>query len=574
MQRGHARAVDAMIPNISKSGSSFRGAGKYFLHDKAASKDLDNDLKPKTDDRVAFTETRNCVNDDPHLAIDEMWATAAAQNDLKRASDLSLAGRKCTDPVKTISLSWHPSETPTPEQMIEAADGYLAKMGWNEHQAVYIGHNDTAHSHIHIILNRVHPETGLVLDDYKDRRRAQEWALEYEKEHGRIFCEKRLDYDRDRPAAERAANDNLPHEVILLARPLEQQFKHDEQKREDLDKLERDLLKKEQRAEREAWFEDGAKLFKETRNTVWREVKEEYREDWKQLFADQGARQEQAREASQSAIGRAFFLAKSGEWDQARAAFSDRDAVTRAVDAEFSERRQVLRTEQMTETKERQSAACDQLRLEREDGYKELLAQQSAQRLEMRELHASGERASHLVAQTLDVRSANQNIDPVARAPTPANSNDTRVQPVEAQIGAAIGVTIADGVPLSMEQAPKSIEPVIALDISMPPPEERDAALIRDNALTGAADLAGGMIGGAASYLADQLGEAFAPTPPEVREAQAKAIEKAKDAAEQSKPVNPYIRHIGEADQKARSEREDQERDRYWDDDRERRRER
>lgn len=574
MQRGHAHAVDAMIPNISKSGSSFRGAGKYFLHDKAASKDLDNDLKPKTDDRVAFMETRNCVNDDPHLAIDEMWATAAAQNDLKRANDLSLAGRKCTDPVKTISLSWHPSETPTPEQMIEAADGYLAKMGWNEHQAVYIGHNDTAHSHIHIILNRVHPETGLVLDDYKDRRRAQEWALEYEQEHGRIFCEKRLDYDRDRPAAERAANDNLPHEVILLARPLEQQFKHDEQKREDLDKLERDLLKKEQRAEREAWFEDGAKLFKETRNTVWREVKEEYREDWKQLFADQGARQEQAREASQSAIGRAFFLAKSGEWDQARAAFSDRDAVTRAVDADFSERRQVLRTEQMTETKERQSAACDQLRLEREDGYKELLAQQSAQRLEMRELHASGERASHLVAQTLDVRSANQNIDPVARAPTPANSNDTRVQPVEAQIGAAIGVTIADGVPLSMEQAPKFIEPVIALDISMPPPEERDAALIRDNALTGAADLAGGMIGGAASYLADQLGEAFAPTPPEVREAQAKAIEKAKDAAEQSKPVNPYIRHIGEADQKARSEREDQERDRYWDDDRERRRER
>ena len=107
-----------------------------------------------------------------------------------------------------------------------------------------------------------------------------------------------------------------------------------------------------------------------------------------------------------------------------------------------------------------------------------------------------------------------------------------------------------------------------------PPPDERDAALIRDNALTGAADLAGGMIGGAASYLADQLGEAFAPTPPEVHEAQAKALEKAKDAAEQSKPANPYIRHIGEADQKARSEREEQDRDRYWDDDRERRRER
>ena len=37
------------------------------------------------------------------------------------------------------------------------------------------------------------------------------------------------------------------------------------------------------------------------------------------------------------------------------------------------------------------------------------------------------------------------------------------------------------------------------------------------------ADLAAGAIGSVASYLADQLGELFAPTPPEVREAQAKA---------------------------------------------------
>ncbi|MEQ1615296.1 MAG: relaxase/mobilization nuclease domain-containing protein [Hyphomicrobiaceae bacterium] len=544
MQRGRLRAVDTMVPNI-KGGSSFRGAGKYYLHDKAASKDIDSGLKPKSDDRVAFMDTRNCVNDDPHLAIDEMWATAEAQIELKRANGLSLAGRKCTEPVKTISLSWHPSETPTPEQMIEAADGFLAKMGWSEHQAVFVGHNDTAHSHIHIILNRVHPETGLVLDDYKDRKRSQEWALEYEKEHGRIFCEKRLEYDR--PAAERSANDNLPHEVILFTRPLEQQFKRDEQKREDLDKLERDLLKQQQRAEREAWFEDGAKLFKETRNAVWREVKEEYREDWKQFYKDDAERTWQAKQSAKSAVDRALFCARSGQWGEATAAFSDRDAVFRIIHAEFKEGRRELRDEQMAETKDRQTAACDQLRLQREEGYKDLLAHQAAERLEMRELHTSGERASHLVAQTLDVRSANQNIDPSARSPVPANSNGERAQPAE---------------------------PLVALDISIPPPDERDAALIRDTALTGAADLAGGMIGGVASYLADQLGEAFAPTPPEVREAQAKALDKAKDAAEQSKPANPYIRHIGEADQKARSEREDQERDRYWDDHRERRRER
>ena len=70
-------------------------------------------------------------------------------------------------------------------------------MGWSEHQAVYIGHDDTAHPHMHIVLNRVHPETGLTLDDYKDHKRARAWALDYEREHGRIWCEKRLETENE-----------------------------------------------------------------------------------------------------------------------------------------------------------------------------------------------------------------------------------------------------------------------------------------------------------------------------------------------------------------------------------------
>ncbi len=475
------------------------------------------------------------------------------------------------------------AEAPAPEtrapvrvekQMIAAADSYLTKMGWSEHQAVYIGHNDTAHAHIHIILNRVHPETGRVLDDRKDYRRAQEWALDYEKEHGRIFCEKRLDYERAPHERQHAhANDNIPHDVILLTRPQEQQFQQSEMSREALDRLERDLLKADQRAEREAWFADGAKLFKDTRNAVWREVKEDYREDWKQFYAEKAAREEEAREASSSAVGRALYFARSGDWENARAAFSDRDAVMRVVQEEFSERAQALRTEQRDEVRERQTLACDALRLDREDGYKELLARQAADRAEMRELHASGERAAHLVAQTLDVRSANQNLDPTARTPVPANSNGER-DAAAARVGNGPDVRIIDGVPEPIGTAPKTAGPLVALEMPTAAPEERDAAQIRDNALTGAADLGAGMIGGAASYLADQLGEAFAPTPPEVREAQAKAAEQAREAAEQAKPVNPYLRHIGDAEQKARDEREREERERYWDDALERRRER
>mgnify|MGYP001390952152 CR=1 FL=1 len=554
-----------MVPNIAKSGRSFRGAGKYYLHDKhpegeRGSRDIPNELKPTTDERVAFTDTRNCVNDDPQRAIDEMWATAAAQTELKRAAGLPLGGRKCTAPVKTISLSWHPSEKPTPEQMIAAADSYLAKMGWSEHQAVYIGHNDTEHAHIHIILNRVHPETGRVLDDRKDYRRAQEWALEYEKEHGRIFCEK---HEREHPA-----NDNIPHDVIHLTRPYEQLFTHHEMVRQELDqRQERDLLKADQRAEREAWFADGGKLFKETRNAVWREVKEEYREDWKQFYADKAAREEEAREASSRAIGRALYFAKQGDWENARSAFSDRDAVTRAVDKEFAERAQALHSEQRNEVRERQTLACDALRLIRDQGYRELLDRQAADRLEMRELHSQGERATHLIEPKVE-RAADQ----IEAAPKPASE---RIAVEDRNLTeAAAGELIADAITARDGQVPASVPPIVPPELPEPVRDAPDIERGRDAALTGAADLAAGMIGGAASYISDQLGEAFAPTPPEVREAQAKATEQARERAEEAKPVNSYLRHAGDAEQKARDEREREDRERYWDDDLERRRER
>jgi integrase len=54
------------------------------------------------------------------------------------------------------------------------------------------------HAHVHMMLNAVHPETGLHLDDGFERRRAQEWALAYEREHERIYCEQRLKNPEDR----------------------------------------------------------------------------------------------------------------------------------------------------------------------------------------------------------------------------------------------------------------------------------------------------------------------------------------------------------------------------------------
>ena len=184
-----------MIPRIQSAGGSFAGAGKYYLHDKLEGWQLEAaksgervSTREQSDERVWFTDTRNCLNLDPERALEEMWHTAENQAWLKQQAGVKRGGRVCEDPVKTLSLAWHKDDKPTPEHMVEAADSFLKHMGWDQHQAVYVGHNDTEHKHIHIILNRVHPENGRTLDDYRDQPRAQKWALAYEKEHGQVRC--------------------------------------------------------------------------------------------------------------------------------------------------------------------------------------------------------------------------------------------------------------------------------------------------------------------------------------------------------------------------------------------------
>ena len=309
-----------------------------------------------------------------------MWHTTENQAWLKHQAGVKRGGRVCEDPVKTLSLAWHKDDKPTPEHMIEAADSFLKHMGWDQHQAVYVGHNDTEHKHIHIILNRVHPENGRTLDDYRDQPRAQKWALAYEKEHGQVRCELRevraaerenrpVDLEREQtaraqpeppqqqqaPTAERQpepeqqrqpANDHLPHNVIMIGRPFEKEFNAQEQARAELDAKDREQLKIEQRAEREAFFKDGAKLFKAARHAVYDEVRKDYAPEWKQFYKECDAARLSADAWSQSAVSRATYFAKDGRWDEARAAFVDRDGVRDAVAGELADRKADLKARQ------------------------------------------------------------------------------------------------------------------------------------------------------------------------------------------------------------------------------------
>lgn len=557
-----------MIPRIQASGGSFRGAGQYYLHDKSADSSLDRADKPQTDERVWFTDTRNCLNTDPKRALDEMWRTAEDQAWLKSQAGVARGGRVCEDPVKTLSLAWHKDDQPTPEHMVAAADSFLKHMGWDKHQAVYVGHNDTEHRHIHIILNRVNPENGRTLDDYREQKRAQVWALAYEREHGQVRCEQREinAMKREGPAVEaergpaasqhqQPANDHLPHNVVMITRPMEQAFDAHEQQREQRDKLARDQLKAEQRAEREAFFADGAKLFKATRHAVYDGVRKEYAPEWRQFYKDAEAAEKSAEAWSDNAVTRALYFAKDGRWDDARGAFGDRDSVRDAVTSELADRKADLKARQMEDVRERQRDACDALREVRDVQYQELLQ------------HQREERAAFKAGQV--VADFGHAPEQAATREPPANVNvaavDLPVPPPAAM--PAQDIAAPGNVIVAPEQTPSVLETAVqagAVDRS----DEHSITgptLDAPEPIRQVSDLAAGAIGSVASYIADQLGEMFAPTPPEVREAQAKAD--AKREAEKPVPDDKaaiYARIVDAAVKGLEDDRATGKDDAYW----------
>lgn len=181
-----------MVPHIAKPGRSFKGAGLYYLHDKGA----------LTSERVAFTHGENLHSQNAEQALKEMAFVALNADRLKAQAGIKKGGRKGEHPVYHYSLSWHPDQKPNREDMIEAGRSSLKALELEGYQAMMIAHHDEPHAHLHIIVNRVHPDTGKMVNIDFDKMRLSRWAEAYEKEHGRIYCEKRVENNARREKGE------------------------------------------------------------------------------------------------------------------------------------------------------------------------------------------------------------------------------------------------------------------------------------------------------------------------------------------------------------------------------------
>ena len=181
-----------MIPDIARTGSSFKGALAYYLHDKKRA----GERERLSSDRVAWTETRNLATRDPELAGRVMAATAIDADRLKHAAGVRNTGRKSAQTVYAYTLAWHPEEakTLTRAEMVRAADETLRVLGAQDRQAILVCHTDRPHPHVHIILNRVSPQDGRMLLNGNDRLKLSQWALGYDQMRGQgRYCPQRAE---------------------------------------------------------------------------------------------------------------------------------------------------------------------------------------------------------------------------------------------------------------------------------------------------------------------------------------------------------------------------------------------
>lgn len=289
-----------MITKVTKKGTSFKGAALYYLHDK----------KSLTNDRVEFTRTQNLATDNPEMAWKMMAFTAMRHNEIKKGAGRSSTGNKLRKSVYTYILSWQPSEelsqepahAPTNEEMIKAGLDTLKILRLHEHESMIVGHNDTEHPHLHVIVNRVHPETGIVNTHSKDYTKLSDWAENYELEQGKILCHKRVENNERRRNGEyvKYREDKNKAEYHRWQR---EKTNQDFEKRQEDGKNLSQIHKKQ----RDKLFSTKENIAEDHR----KELKERSRPFWASMYSQQKQERFELQEAKSSAISRLAYYVKN-----------------------------------------------------------------------------------------------------------------------------------------------------------------------------------------------------------------------------------------------------------------------
>jgi Relaxase/Mobilisation nuclease domain/Large polyvalent protein-associated domain 7 len=91
---------------------------------------------------------------------------------------------RCQDALYHYEIAWPPGEMPTREQWCDSALHTLRALDYQQHQYIVVAHDDKAHFHIHIMVNKVHPETLKALTPHQSHTKLHAAARYLEAKYG------------------------------------------------------------------------------------------------------------------------------------------------------------------------------------------------------------------------------------------------------------------------------------------------------------------------------------------------------------------------------------------------------
>ena len=104
------------------------------------------------------SETEKCVYEGSRGFL-----TTTASGHVAEMTALAQDASRTRDPIVHYVVSWRDEERPTAAQVEEAVDLLVKELGVPGHQVIFGLHADTDNIHLHVMLNRVHPDTGKVV---------------------------------------------------------------------------------------------------------------------------------------------------------------------------------------------------------------------------------------------------------------------------------------------------------------------------------------------------------------------------------------------------------------------------
>lgn len=148
------------IPMKKTRLSSFSGLVQYLCNQQ------------NKQERVGKVRLSNCNSLDPIWAVQEVLATQAKNQ------------RATGDKTYHMLISFAPGENPSPQVLREIEDRVALSIGFKEHQRISVVHHDTDNLHIHVAINKIHPQTFNMIEPYRAYKTFAEVASKLEIELG------------------------------------------------------------------------------------------------------------------------------------------------------------------------------------------------------------------------------------------------------------------------------------------------------------------------------------------------------------------------------------------------------